>query len=440
MALGGGTFLTQNKILPGSYINFVSAARASANISDRGVVAMPLVADWGAEGEVIRIDGGDFLRNSLSITGYDYTHEQVQVFREIFKNAKTLYMYRLNSDTQKASNVCATAKYGGSRGNAIKISIQKNVDDESKFDVRTLLDDSTVDEQIVGSSAELLDNDFVVWKKDLELVETVATPMSGGTDGSGRTGENYQKFLDKIEGYSFNVLGCNTDDKKIIDLFVAFTKRMRDEVGVKFQTVVYRAENADYEGIINVENKLLDVDENVFGEFSLVYWVSGAAAGCAVNKSNTNKVYDGEYNVDTNYTQSQLEDAMQKGKFILHKVGEDVRVLSDINSFVSYTVDKNEDFGSNQTIRVLDQIGNDIAVTFNTKYLGKVQNNNAGRVALWNDIVTYHNELQILQAIENFAPADITVEQGDDKKSVTVNSAVTPVCAMEKLYMTVTVR
>lgn len=47
MALGGGEFITQNKILPGSYINFVAASRATAILSDRGIVAMPLVMSWG---------------------------------------------------------------------------------------------------------------------------------------------------------------------------------------------------------------------------------------------------------------------------------------------------------------------------------------------------------------------------------------------------------
>lgn len=37
MALGGGNFISQNKVLPGTYINFVSAAHASAALSDRGV-------------------------------------------------------------------------------------------------------------------------------------------------------------------------------------------------------------------------------------------------------------------------------------------------------------------------------------------------------------------------------------------------------------------
>ena len=439
MALGGGFFLTQNKVLPGAYINFISAARASATLSDRGIAAMPFVADWGEEGKVIEVTTEDFQKYSLQLFGYDYTHPQMQMFREIFKNAKVLYGYRLNSGTTKAKNDYAVAKYGGSRGNALTIVIENDVDTEGGFLVKTLLDNTEADIQSVKKAQELQDNDFVTFQKEASLQTTAGMPLTGGTDGEGRTGANYQKFLEKIEKYSFHTLGCNTAEKEIIDLFIAFTKRMRDEQGVKFQTVVYRAENADYEGIISVENKLLNVDESLFGEFSLVYWVTGASAGCAVNKSNVNKVYDGEYEIDTNYTQRQLEDGVKKGKFLFHKVGEEVRVLDDINTFVSVTVDKNEDFQSNQVIRVLDQIGNDIAVLFNTKYLGKVQNNNAGRIAFWNDLVTYNNELQRLQAITDFEPEQLIVEQGESKKSVVVTNPVTSVMAMSKLYMTVIV-
>ena len=37
MALGGGNWTTQNKVLPGTYINFVSSASVSSAVSDRGV-------------------------------------------------------------------------------------------------------------------------------------------------------------------------------------------------------------------------------------------------------------------------------------------------------------------------------------------------------------------------------------------------------------------
>ncbi|MBQ3565907.1 MAG: hypothetical protein IJA12_01890 [Oscillospiraceae bacterium] len=116
-----------------------------------------------------------------------------------------------------------------------------------------------------------------------------------------------------------------------------------------------------------------------------------------------------------------------------------MRVLTDINSLVTISDTKGKVFKSNQTIRVIDQIANDIAVIFNDNYLGTVPNDSAGRSALWNDIVTHHDSLMTARAIQDFTSKDITVSQGEDATSVVVTDAVTPVCAMEKLYMTVTV-
>ena len=439
MALGGGTFTLQNKVLPGSYINFVSAANASMTLSDRGVVAMPFVADWGKENEVIEVTNEEFFKNSVKLFGYDYTHPQMQMFREIFKNAKMMYGYRLNSNAQKAQNTYATAVCGGVRGNDITIVVENDVDVENGFIVKTLLENVEQDRQTVITASDLKSNDFVTFKEE-ELQVTAGMPLTGGTDGEGRIVQNYQKFLEKIEKYAFQALGCNTDKKEIVNLFVEFTKRMREENGVKFQTVVYRAENADYEGIISLENKLLNVDEQLFGEFSLVYWLTGAVAGCAVQSSLTNKVYDGEYDIDTDYTQRQLQQAVESGKLIFHKVGDKVCILKDNNTLVTLTKQKNKYFQSNQVIRVLDQIGNDIASIFNSKYLGKVQNNYAGRIAFWNDIVDFYSKLQKIEAITDFVSDDVVVEQGDDKESVVVTTYVTPVQSMEKLYMTVIVR
>ncbi len=150
MALGGGTFLTQNKTLPGTYINFVSVASASAAISDRGVVTMPLELDWGVEDEVFTVSNEAFLKDSQRIFGYPYTDDRLKGLRDLFLNAKTLYAYRLNGGGKKASNSYATAKYSGVRGNDLKISIQANVDEESAFDVLTYLGEAKVDSPAAG--------------------------------------------------------------------------------------------------------------------------------------------------------------------------------------------------------------------------------------------------------------------------------------------------
>lgn len=434
MALGGGTFLVQNKVLPGAYINFISASRASATLSDRGYGAMALELDWGPDDEIFTVENADFQTDSLKIFGYDYTSEKLKGLRDLYKNLKTGYLYKLNSGV-KASNEYATAKYKGIRGNDIKIIIAVNIDDTNKFDVTTMLETTTIDTQTVSQASELISNDFVDFKVAAILAATLGAPLTGGTNGAAITGTAYQTFLDKIESYSFNTLGCLSTSNTIIDLYVAFTKRMRDEVGAKFQTVVYKTAS-DYEGIISDENTVLGEGVN---PASLIYWLTGAEAGCEVNKTITNKKYDGEFTVDTNYKQTQLTNGIKAGKLLFHKVGTEVRVLTDINTFVSFTDEKNVDFSSNQTMRVLDQIANDTAVLFNTKYLGKAPNDAAGRIAFWNDIVFYNRQLQQIRAITDFVPKDVVVEKGNDKKSVATTQTVTPVNAMEKLYMTVIV-
>ena len=427
--LGGGTFNAQNKKLPGTYINFASASRASASLSDRGIVAIPLLMDWGAADEVFEVSNEKFVNNSLKIFGYDYSHDKMKGLRDLFKNTKTLYAYRLNGKGTKATNTYAEAKYPGIRGNDLKIIISKNVDDETKFDVKTVLEFKEMDVQTVKNSSELVANDWVTFKS-AELQETASTPLASGTNGTEVTTSEYQAFLNAIESYSFNALGCPVEDAKINELFVTFTKRMRDEVGAKFQTVVYR-KPADYEGVISVENEVTD-DVN---KASVVYWTTGAQAGCAVNKSLTNTAYDGEFKIKVDYTQSQLADALESGNFIFHNVTGEVRVLEDINTFTSVTDEKSIDFSNNQTIRVIDQIANDVAALFNTKYLGKIPNNASGRISLQSDVVAIHRALEDIQAIENFSADDIVVAQGDTKKSVVLTDKITVINAMSQLYM-----
>lgn len=434
MALGGGNFLVQNKVLPGAYMNFVSVAQASATLSDRGTATIPLEMDWGPEGKIFTVELADFLKNSQKIFGYAYTADALKPMREIFLHAKTVHFFRLNGG-KKASCAFASAKYPGVRGNAIRITVEANENTSEEnplFDVGTWLDTAQVDlQQGVSGMAELKNNDYVDWNMSGTLALTASTPLTGG-ENTETTDAAYQTYLDQAEAYTYNAMGCPSAKPVIAKLFAAFCKRMRDEVGKKFQLVCFR-HDADHEGVINVRNGLADHPEDP----ALIPWVTGVAAGTAVNQSATNMTYDGEYDVDVSYTQTQLENGIREGAFMLHMVDGKTVVLEDINSFISVTDEKSADFSSNQTIRVLDQIANDIAVLFAKKYLGKVPNDEAGRISLWSDIVKHHTELQTIRAIENFSGENITVAKGDTKKAVVVTDYITPVNAMSQLYMTV---
>jgi hypothetical protein len=438
MALGGGTFLTQNKILPGAYINFISVASASATLSDRGIATIPLEMNWGPEGEVITVELGDFQKNSQKIFGYAYTADELKPMREIFLHAKKVHFFRLNASGTKATCTYATAKYPGTRGNDLRIVIEANENSQPEallYDVSTFLGTLQVDQQkAISQMSDLKNNDYVDFKTGASLGLTASTPLTSGANGTVEDA-TYQTYLDKMEAYTFNAMGCLSTNPTITALFASFCKRMRDDVGKKFQVVCFR-NLADYEGVVSVKNGLVGDTENP----ALIPWATGVVAGTAVNKSATNMDYDGEYSVDTDYTQSELEAGITEGSFMFHLVDDNVVVLEDINTFTSITDEKSSDFSSNQTIRVLDQIANDIAVLFGTKYIGKVPNDASGRISLWNDIVKHHQELQNIRAIENFSPDNVTVAQGDTKKAVVVADYVTPVNAMAQLYMTVYVQ
>lgn len=344
--LGGGIFVTQNKTLPGSYINFVSASKATATLGERGVVAIPLPLGK-AVGTVITITRQEFIKNSLEILGKEYSSDEVKPLREIFCNAVKVYIYDMGEDSTAAEVVTA------------------------------------------------------------------------------------------FEPYNFNILCAYTDVTSDISQYMTAVKSWRDDMGKKCQVVVYNQEKPDNEGIINVKSTVSDDGADAH---ALVAWVAGAEAGAEVNESCTNKKYDGEYDIVCKLTQTQLEQAITNGELVFHLVYDDVCVLEDINSMITTSEDKGDDFKSNQTIRVIDQIANDIAKLFNTKYLGKIPNNASGRVSLWADIVHHHRQLESIQAIENFDSSLLTVAPGNTKKAVIVNDVVTPVNAMAQLYMTVVIQ
>lgn len=445
-ALGGGFWLTQNKVLPGSYINFISAARPSNLFSERGYAAIGLSLDWGAEDEIIEIGNAELQKDTLKLFGVEYTHESMKPLREMLKGSQTVYLYRLNGGGVKATvtvaPLTATAKYSGTIGNKLKVVVESSIDVPGSFDVITMLDGKKIEAQTVAKVEDLKANDYIVFSGTGTPVASAGASLTGGTNGV-VSGESHSTFLEKIETYRFNAIGYAGTDDLIKALYIAFADRLRDEEGIKTQAVVYRKNTANHEGVISVENEVLD--EGATGA-ELVYWVTGQEAGVAVNRSLTNAIYDGEYVVDVAYKKSDYEKGIQQGKFLFYSdrdmvKGDKVRVLQDINTFTEFSLYKNQDFSYNQVIRVLDQIAIDIANIYNERYLGKVQNNQDGRVGFWGEIITHHKTLQQLGAIEDFdGDKDVTVVKGEAKNAVVVMDYIMPVMAMEKLYMTVVVR
>lgn len=438
--MAGGTWNSQNKVRPGTYINIVGQGVAAGALGERGTVAMALSLSWGTSKELLTIQAGDDISTLL---GYDLTAPSVLLVKEALKRAKTLLLYRLNAGTKAAvttGTLTVTAKHSGVRGNALTVVVQTNVDDNAKFDVVTLLSGVEKNRQVVANIAGLAANDWVVFSGTGTLTATAGAPLVGGTDGA-VTNSDHIDFLATVELYDFNTIAYTGTASDLKSLYTAFIKRLRDDEGKKVQLVLENYATAGFEGVISVKNGVELSDGTILTAAQATAWVAAATAAAQMNQSLTYDNYDDAVDVSTRYTNAQIEAAILAGEFVFTPNQDKAKVEIDINTFTSFTPTKGKKFSKNRVVRVLDGIANDFKRIFDQFYGGKVDNNSDGRELLWNEYITYLKTLQGLNALQNVNSAtDVKIVQGTESDSVYVEVAVQPVDSIEKVYMKVTVK
>lgn len=438
--MAGGTFVTMNKVRPGAYINFESVPKPLMTVAERGIVTMPVAMEWGPEGKMITLLSEDLLNgNSVAKIGYDAFDTESLVFREALKNAYKAYIYRADTGGEKASatigSLTVAALYTGVVGNKISVAV---VEDEEKFKVQTFLNGALKDEQIVSDIGSLVANDWVEFSGEGALTANAGTQLTGGTNGTLNT-TVLTGYFKEAEKFKWNTMAIPLDLQSVGAQVTAFIKRMRDDLGKKCQAVVVDYPNADYEGIISVSQGYKTSTETITKHI-FAATVAGMTAGANVNESNTYAVVDADaVEIIGELSDEEVEEALQSGKFIITRRDDGVIVVEqDINTFKTFVPKKGKEFAKNRVIRCLDEINNTTKLTWEKAYVGKVDNDADGRSTFKADLINFGKQLQNLRAITDFdGNEDINVSKGQNIEDVITDWAITPVDAMEKLYMTV---
>lgn len=447
--MAGGTWLSQNKVRPGAYINFKAVQKGSMTVGDRGIIVIPLSLHWGDTDSLIEVLSSEMLDgNSKAKVGFTAFDAESKLLAAALSYCYKALVYRTDREGVKAEatigKLKCEAKYFGTYGN--KIIVATTLDDEL-WTVITYVDGETMDKQVVSEIAELADNDFVRFSRDAEavsdtdFVESAGTPLTGGTDGVSVEVTAYPDMMEKLEAAKWQTLACPTSETTIKANVQKFIKRMRDDEGRYVQAVVADYDGADYEGIINsISGAVIDGLTFTKEEFTAI--VAGMTAGANFNESNTAREIIGATDIIGRLTDAQIKEALGRGKFLLSASTDGtIKVEQDINSLHTYTKDKSYSFSKNRVIRTLDEIGTTTVTTWEKTYMGKVDNNATGRSLFKADLVAYGNEMQRLSGIQEFAgPDDISVEQGKDLDSVLATWACKPCDSMEKLYLQVNIR
>lgn len=442
--MAGGNWTSQNKKQPGVYINVKSSMEQAASVGDRGIVAICEPLSWGPEGEIMTIHTGD---DFTPYMGYDLIHKKALFLREIFKGTdhtkgpvKVLLYRPSTTGATKASAaiepLTVTAKYNGTRGNDISVSVIADPDNEGSFTVQTVVDGMIKHAQTGTVVADLKGNDWVVFSGTGKLTASAGSPLTGGSDGI-VSGTAHSAFLTALESHSFNIVIYDGSDKTVQAAYVAFIKRMRDNLGKKCQAVMADAES-NSDAVISVKNGVVLSDETILTPHQTTWWVGGSEAGAKYSESLVYAQYPDAVNVSPRLNASEVDDALSKGQIVFFEEFGSVKIVSDNNTLTTYTPDKGEAFSLNQVIRTLDTVASDIYENFSKNYIGKIQNNASGRDLLKAWIVGYLNEIQANGGIQNFVADDVVIEAGEAINSVVISLAIQPVAAVEKIYITAT--
>lgn len=437
--MAGGTWTLQNKNRPGAYVNFKAVPDPNSATAARGIMAMPLVLNWGPEAQIVEIYSTDLTDGGIKKKlGYDANNSALLQVRECLKNCYKLLAYRVNTGGDEAiatlGNLTVTAKYPGTRGNDIKVAIESKT---STFDVIVYLDNTVVDKQNVAAITDLVNNDYVIFSGSGTLAATAATALTEGTNGTSPD-VNYTAFFELLKSQEWQVLGLPLDDDDIAAEAVEAIRTMREDLGKKVQAVVYDYA-ADYEGIISTKQGYITASDTI-SAVDFVAYAAGISAGVDLPYPNTYREIEDALNIVNPMTSEEIETALATGYMVISRRTDGVIVIEqDINTLTTFSSDKPKEFRKNRLIRTLDEIANTITRLFENRFIGKINNDVTGRELLKQAISKELTALQDMSAIENYDADDITVALGDDADSVVVTLGIQPVDAMEKLYMTVEV-
>lgn len=211
--------------------------------------------------------------------------------------------------------------------------------------------------------------------------------------------EKYRNAFQAIESIKFQYLVCPTvkTDGKTQDI-VSWVKLMRGKKSKKIKAVLPNTA-ADFEGIINYtteENKkeetIIQEDgtktivETIYTAEEYCSRIAGLIAGTPLTMSCTyaplSELADCTHLEDMN-------EAVDKGEFILFYDGEKVKTVRAVNSLVTLTTDKGKSFKKIKIVEGMDMINDDIRKTIEDDYVGKYNN-------------TYDNKCILLTTIKQY--------------------------------------
>lgn len=289
------------------------------------------------------------------------------------------------------------------------------------------------------------------------VVYMMETVQGGGAD----------KFQDPLKAMlteRFDYLAIPTIETAQLEYLGTWVKTAREN---KFKKVKVVLPNypGDFEGVVNFANTKVVTADREYKPAEYTARIAGLIAGTNMTQSATyaplNEVVDCD-----RYTQDEMNQMVNEGKFFIWFDGEKFKMSRAVNSLVTTSQGKLEGFQTMKIVDIMDMMYDDIKKTAEDSYIGKYTNDYENKCLLISAIMGYFKQLEnerLLQkgystceidteAVRTYQlshglytkeelakMSDDEVKRLDTKKIVFLKAKVRPLDAMEDIQLPISI-
>lgn len=199
--------------------------------------------------------------------------------------------------------------------------------------------------------------------------------------------DEYIKAQRYLETVPFDYVAVPEVQASEVNTFATWIKTLREQKEKKVKAVLPHCA-ADHEGIINFTTEDIVTDDGEYTAAEYASRIAGLIAGTPLTIASTfaplPEVVDCE-----GLTRDELNEAINKGEFVIFNDGEKIKVGRGVNSLVTTVQGKLDSFKKIKIIEAMDLIHDDVKRTAEDNYLGKYSN-------------SYDNKCLLIVAIQGY--------------------------------------
>ena len=295
-------------------------------------------------------------------------------------------------------------------------------------------------------------------KPPLKIVVYMMEAVQGGG------ADKFQDALKAMLTERFDYLAIPTIETAQLEYLGTWVKTAREN---KFKKVKVVLPNypGDFEGVVNFANTKVVTADREYKPAEYTARIAGLIAGTNMTQSATyaplNEVVDCD-----RYTQDEMNQMVNEGKFFIWFDGEKFKMSRAVNSLVTTSQGKLEGFQTMKIVDIMDMMYDDIKKTAEDSYIGKYTNDYENKCLLISAIMGYFKKLEeerLLQkgystceidteAVRTYQlshglytkeelakMSDDEVKRLDTKKIVFLKAKVRPLDAMEDIQLPISI-